>query len=255
MTDYPQANRPDLAILDVLSKCIDPITLTDIQKRVGADTDWVSLGALGTATEQLVSDGLATRSCERAGIMSVYGITCKGRARLIVADTNSIFHNHLKDEPISVSMCNAPEVPEDPEPAVALLCVHEDELDDWWNALDVEAKGDAFAQWSLGNDGRNSHVYIEPRPPQASVPVVGTAGETAEEWNDKAARLNEKPKPADPSTAPSTAPMSCSYCGGHSYPFQVHLGEGDKVEGSACLNPNCLAQLAAQFPNKVRGAQ
>jgi hypothetical protein len=55
------------------------------------------------------------------------------------------------------------------EPSTALLCVDEDELNDWWDALDVEAKADAFMQWSLGNDGHNSHVYIK-----SSIPVVGT---------------------------------------------------------------------------------
>jgi hypothetical protein len=58
---------------------------------------------------------------------------------------------------------------DDAEPSTALLCVDEDELNDWWDALEVEAKADAFVQWSLGNDGRNSHVYIEP-----SIPVAGT---------------------------------------------------------------------------------
>jgi hypothetical protein len=75
---------------------------------------------------------------------------------------------------VQVAVCNTPEVPE--KPSSALLCVDEDELDDWWDALDVEAKADAFVQWSLGNDGRNSHVYIESRETKA-VPVAGTVSE------------------------------------------------------------------------------
>ena len=124
------------------------------------------------------------------------------------------------------------------------------------------------------------------------MPIVGTAGETAEEWNAKAARLNERPEAVehvhvDPRTrdeddrvadflhkhgnviakamrneAPSTqaeeppnAPMSCDYCGGSSYPFEVHLGEGDKMEAACCLNPGCLDRFHAQFRREVRSAQ
>ncbi|MDR3797988.1 MAG: hypothetical protein P4K93_07535 [Terracidiphilus sp.] len=174
MTDYQKAKRPDLAILDVLSRKVVPIPLTTLYSDVCPEESWVSIEAIASQVRSLESTGHLHCSLGPDSSVPLYSITCKGRAHLIVADTHTIFHNHLKEEPASVSICNAPEVSEateEYEPAIAMLCVDEAELDKWWKALDVEAKADAFMQWSLSNDGRNSHIYIDP-----SIPVVGTIG-------------------------------------------------------------------------------
>lgn len=91
--------------------------------------------------------------------------------------------------PLQVSVCNAKEPGDDDgAPSSALISVNEEELDEWWDNLDVEAKADAWSQWSLGNHGRNSHVYIED---EKSVPVYGTVGETPEQWRALRDRFTE----------------------------------------------------------------
>lgn len=58
--------------------------------------------------------------------------------------------------------------------AVAFLCFSEDELDDWWNGLDVEAKADAFAGFSLRAQGQDdSFVHID----DSRVRVEGVIGD------------------------------------------------------------------------------
>jgi hypothetical protein len=61
-----------------------------------------------------------------------------------------------------------------PEPsAVAFLCFSEDELDNWWDGLDVEAKADAFAGFSLRAQGQgDSFIHV----PEPRIPVAGTIG-------------------------------------------------------------------------------
>lgn len=77
---------------------------------------------------------------------------------------------------VSVSACH----PGEPEaPATALLCVDEDELDEWWESLDVEMKADAFAQFALNmHHGFDSHVHVEPTD---RVPLAGTVGDLSPE--------------------------------------------------------------------------
>lgn len=55
----------------------------------------------------------------------------------------------------------------------AVICLDEDELNSWWNSLDVEQKADAFAQFSLTMYQGVSHIYIETH---GAVPVKGTVG-------------------------------------------------------------------------------
>lgn len=50
-------------------------------------------------------------------------------------------------------------------PAAVTVCIDEDELDEWWEGLDVELKADAFLAWTLGR-GR------------AAIPVEGAIGES-----------------------------------------------------------------------------
>ena len=96
------------------------------------------------------------------------------------AEAREQFNNILAAEPeegapLSVTVCHRAE-PEDRKPAVAMLCINEDELDGWWDALDVEAKADAFSQWSLANDGSNCHLYLGPS--RGGIPLVGAIGES-----------------------------------------------------------------------------
>lgn len=207
MTDYQKANRPDLAILDALWICKNSISLTHIYRWVCPRDSWISLEALGDQVKRLVHDGLAiVGSSPAGGSVPVYTITPKGHARLIAGQTEILGREPVMRErpqpetadPVVVTLCNAGE-PGDKDPAIATLCVDENELDQWWSFLDVEAKADAFVQWSLSNDGSNSHIYIEPAA-AVRVPIVGTAGETAEEWKAKAERLHPQHKPGERAT-------------------------------------------------------
>ncbi len=128
--------------------------------------------------EELRGQGLVERLSEPGGFF----MWALSRAAVQImeqdeAEAAAALDAEAKAEPMSVTVCNSVE-PDDREPAHALLCVDEDELYDWWDALDVEAKAEAFVQWSLGNDGCNSHINIEPRT--VSVPIVGTANCTGE---------------------------------------------------------------------------
>ena len=154
MTDYQKANRPDLAILDALSRSVQALSITKIYGLACPNEKWI----IGTIPliDGLIRDGFVTASQPNDPGVRVYAITCKGRAHLVAEDTRLILGQTLLGNTPRVTVCNAPEVPTAPvetDPASALLCVGEDELDLWWNALDVEAKADAFVQWSLGNDG------------------------------------------------------------------------------------------------------
>jgi hypothetical protein len=214
MTEYQKASRPDLAILDALWRCKEPITLGVLYKHVCPHDKWISLEAVGDRLKELISGDLVTVSQHpRGGGAPVYAITCKGRVLLVSHKTDAVLNENVAPAPARATCCNAAEPPEEHEPAVALLCVDEDELNDWWDALDVEAKADAFAQWSLGNDGRNSHIYIEPCA-AISIPVLGSAGETVEEWKAKAEpRQPHLARPDAPADAPMPMDMLCTKCG------------------------------------------
>lgn len=184
MTDYQKSGRVDLAILDVLARRDYPLALNAIHKKLCAEQSWVSIESLASHAKKLVLDGCVAMNSSELGNVPLYFITAKGRAHSIAEDSRLIMGERLGEaaaatEPLQVSVCNHTEPPDLDEPAQALLCVDEDELNDWWNALDVEAKADAFVQWSLGNDGRNSHIYIE-RNETVSVPVTGKVGDDDE---------------------------------------------------------------------------
>lgn len=183
MTEYQKTNRPDLAILDALWRCKDPISLAALWAHVNPHEVWISKEALESRVKKMVLDRFVALSYPDSKSPATYSISHSGRAHLVAEDALLVFGSrvpHVKaaSEPISVSICDVADPPSDPDdhqPAVALLRVDEDELNDWWDALDVEAKADAFVQWSLGNYGRNSHIYIEPRE-AAQIPVAGAIG-------------------------------------------------------------------------------
>lgn len=146
----------EAVVLDALCETKCPLGMQMIQDRVSLHAgDGIDRKTLSLTLSDLI---------ERGYVHHVYGlpeirfeVTVAGRARYIGQEAKSAF-----DGP-----------PIEHEPAQALICLDEDELDGWWDALDVEAKADAFVQWSLGNDGRNSHIYIEP-----GIPVIDTIGGT-----------------------------------------------------------------------------
>lgn len=216
MTNYQITGRPDLAILDALWRCKNPITLAALNKHVCPQEQWVSVEAQTAQIRTLEDAGYVHRSSDPTG-GPVYSITQRGRAHLIAADSALLMRPFVEttgdtlrdvmqpyatmadkaqpsatsesaeEYPRVVSVCAGQD--EDTDPPVALLCVDEDELDNWWAALDVEAKADAFAQYSLSNDGSDSHVYIEPHPePAHSIHIEGSIG------NDSHAQLADEIK-------------------------------------------------------------
>lgn len=207
--------RTDLMLLDALSNCYIPVTTGALVEF--ADPRGLAQLTSGDAIRLLsfmLADGYVERAERRDGTGLLWSITEKGRAHLIACEAKDIFDECARHTPVARDRrsTDKPHVEEAPhthdvpirteaganlhkqllashtrldelgiveeEPATALLCVDEDELDDWWQNLDVEAKADAFVQWSLGNDGRNSHVYIE----EPRIPLAGTVGESPEEW-------------------------------------------------------------------------
>jgi DNA-binding MarR family transcriptional regulator len=182
VTVFQSVNRPDLAILDALDRCVDPITLKAIDSHVCPHERWTSFDDLSKNVRALVADGMITSSFHPGGGgVPVYAITMKGRNYLSAAE---------RLDPIGVTVCNRRE-PEVPDAAIATICIDEDELNNWWDGLEVEAKADAFTRYALDTEGRDSRVYIEPCA-AVSVPVVGTVGDTAAENKAEAERMQKR---------------------------------------------------------------
>ena len=179
MTKFQKAQRVDLAILDALWTSKSPVDLNTLYSRVCTHGTWVSLDSAAAWLRPLTAEGFVNTIQGADSSVPLYALTETGRKFLTLGE-NALKAQMFHEEQSSVTSCNHNE-PEDNEPARALLCVDEDELDSWWDALEVEAKADAFAQWSLGNDGLNSHVYIE-RNSAAEIPVKGKVGETSQQW-------------------------------------------------------------------------
>lgn len=87
--------------------------------------------------------------------------------------------------PMSATICHV----EEPRiPSLAYICLDEDELDNWWNGLDVEAKSDAFIGYSLRAQGQDdSHVYCPGLELDDSIPMKGTIGQDAQHPADQSA--------------------------------------------------------------------
>lgn len=189
MTEYQKQGRVDLAILDALTRCTDPITFRALCSHVCPHEHWVSDDAISQKLVYLIAQKFVVVSHHpRGGSVPMYSITQGGQVFLTASEatpSRAPFHAEHREEPLQVSFFHTE--PEVPDAAQALLCVDEDELNDWWDALDVEAKADAFVQWSLSNDGRNSHVYIEP---PATVPVTGKIGEDKERLQQRLSEID-----------------------------------------------------------------
>lgn len=87
------------------------------------------------------------------------------------------------------------------ETSRATVCIDEADLDDWWDELDVELKSAAFLNYSFG--AARSEVSVEDRV-TVSVPIVGSVGESPEQWNALAAHM--APLKGIPETT------ACYYC-------------------------------------------
>jgi hypothetical protein len=225
--------RTDLMLLDALSNCDAPVTTAALTER--ADPRGLAKLTSGDTIRLLsfmLADGFVTREGFSCDNRLTWKITEKGRAYLIAEEARDIFntplgrdrrcadkprieeapepirrteagaalheqlvdsHAHLDNQRASASVCNAKE----PEvPPTALLCVDENELDDWWESLDVEGKADAFAQFALNmHHGFDSHIHVE-RTDRA--PLAGTVGNLSPELTDKIKGQNAPP----PFTAP-----------------------------------------------------
>lgn len=98
-------------------------------------------------------------------------ILTRGLADFAVNWANKVCGNRrpastpMPEPPIHVTACHRPE-----PSATAFLCFSEDELDEWWNGLDVAEKADAFAGFSLRAQGQDeSFVHV----PETRIPVEG----------------------------------------------------------------------------------
>ena len=196
MTDHSNSNvevKIQAAILEALGQCATAVSVTalaeiaDPREVLGMSVEDVDQGV-----RTLFVMGLVKCEIDRCSSANLWSITTKGRAHLIAGEVESVASDcrgAARPEPgqprIHATVCDAVEPK---EPATALICLAEDELDAWWADLDVECKADAFAQFALHmHSGEHSYVHVEE---SRSVPVLGTVGETAAEWNAKAQRLN-----------------------------------------------------------------
>jgi hypothetical protein len=126
----------------------------------------------------------------------------------------------LREEPISVNVCHRPEAP---AVSRATVCIDEDELNEWWEGLDVECKADAFLQFTLGCGGV---VVSAPAP----IFLRGTVGENnaalvERSHDERIARLTE-----------SLSTIRCFYC---QAPFAGNLSEAHISRCASLLRRVC----------------
>jgi hypothetical protein len=119
----------------------------------------VGIGELGTILRDLLSENEVNRIDGPDSSVPCWAITRGGVDRLVDAKSDAA----LADRASKLE-----------EPPTALLCIDEDELDNWWQNLDVEQKADAFSGYTLDPSGSRSHIYIEP-----AIHVLGTIGADA----------------------------------------------------------------------------
>jgi len=183
----------DLALLDALQQCIAPVGLEALTEIAWPRDNAHSVPLVRQWLTALESAGYVTRYIGVEGAPFTWAITDKGRAHWAACEARQVFRECAEHTPVRpapkpdsfrITACDAA----DPHiPSTALLCVDEDELDEWWDNLDVGCKADAFAGFALRMHSGESHVYVE-----AGVPIIGTAGETAEEWAAKAKRVPQQ---------------------------------------------------------------
>lgn len=191
MMDYQSMFRGDLAILDALLRFAKPITEENLRILICPDGDWLSEGTLRELLHAMVDAGYVHAVFNSTCTASLFSLATKGRAHLIAEEVKASLRVQSDfskpEEQIRITCCDhgAPV-----EGATALICLSEDELDDWWEALDVELKADAFSGFALRmRSGIDSRIHIE--PPVVGVPILGTCGERDAELFGKKAPIAE----------------------------------------------------------------
>jgi hypothetical protein len=148
-------------------------TFTQLLDLVSAREQWISAEALGDALVSMIGAGWIERIDGPDSSVPKYVITSKGRARWAADEAKDVFASPIKPkQPLRVAVCDRKE-----PPATALICVTEEELDEWWEDLDADCKADAFAGFALRSHGGESHVYVE-QSTDLRVPVAGTVGDS-----------------------------------------------------------------------------
>ncbi|MDR3723295.1 MAG: hypothetical protein P4K83_02245 [Terracidiphilus sp.] len=165
---YILADAIERAVLVIIAEYNVPIDEEIIQF-----TCSMSLGkkvvdaASSQAVRNLACAGLIN---EIPGDRLKYTVTHLGHQYLDEVD------GHLVARPILATICNGIQLEND-DPSTALLCIDEDEVNAWWNSLDVEQKIDAFAQFSLSMyQNGSSHIYVGMIHSNPTVPVEGSIG-------------------------------------------------------------------------------
>jgi hypothetical protein len=174
VTDYQRQNRPDLAVLHALSQSPDRLFLRDLEIQVRANEEWISASSISDILNECVFLGYVIWTPDGG---AKYAITSKGRAHLCAADARAIFGERVPAEPIKEAVQSAIEMR---APATALICVNEDELDDWWEPLSVEQKAECFAGFAL-HELSGSHAYVKGE----SVLVAGLVGDLSPDLTEK----------------------------------------------------------------------
>jgi hypothetical protein len=152
-------SKTTAAVLGLLFD-LPPMTFDKVVAEAAARGLEISEDALSLALAELGNDYLVDR-IPTAGQLDSFGVTMRGRAKLLAAAARNAFAADNED-PIEVRSCHH----RDPEPpAVATVCLAEDELDDWWTLLDVDRKASLFVGHAL------LHAIEDRR-----IPVVGTIG-------------------------------------------------------------------------------
>jgi hypothetical protein len=181
--------RSDLILLDALSHCENPASveaLIEIADPRGAAK--LVRSEVIRELSSMVGDGYVGYF-KGEGLPKEWIITPKGRAHLVACEAQEIFDECARHTPIRatlddqlrgshakldregvpparVSCCH----PQEPKPAaVATVCLNEDELDDWWSCLDVEAKAAAFCEYSLAEITRSYK--------KEGIPLAGVVGD------------------------------------------------------------------------------
>lgn len=146
-------------------------TFTELHELVCRRESWISVEALGDVLATLVERGWIRLHAGADSSVPRYSITQRGKARWAADEAREVFSTPVKprieEAPVEAAVCNR----KDPPPT-AVICLDEDELDDWWANLDVENKADAFARYALHQE--TSYVAVDAQV--STIPVMGTIG-------------------------------------------------------------------------------
>ncbi len=177
MMDYQRMFRGDLAILDALLRFATPISEENLHTLLCPGGEWLSMDGLRELMHALVDAGYVHAAFNSANTGTLFSINVKGHAHLVAEEAKCALRVQGEaakpEEPVRVTCCKHGEPAESP---MALICLSEDDLDEWWQSLDVEMKAAAFSGFALRmHTGFDSHIHVEPGV--VRVPVLGTCAE------------------------------------------------------------------------------